>query len=207
VTVNITATVTDVSGVPDNEPWRFTTVIRSGTNNTILTPKIITVTPVAGVLSVALEPGPAIVEAGERRFNIIVPEVSSDLWPLLASDTATRDFLFVEALNDALVGALPKAINTQTVTSYTLALSDAGKLVTLSNGSAVTLTVPTNATTAFALGATVDLAQLGAGQVTIGGAGVTLRSTPGLKISAQYGGARLVKIDTDTWLVTGDLSA
>lgn len=100
-----------------------------------------------------------------------------------------------------------RVINTQTGTSYTLVLADAGQLVTLSNASAITLTVPTNASVAFAVGDCIDLAQLGAGQVTIAGAGVTLQSTPGLKISARYGGAKLVKLATDTWLVTGNLSA
>jgi hypothetical protein len=102
----------------------------------------------------------------------------------------------------------PRAINAQTGTSYTLALTDSGKLVTLNNASAVTLTVPTNATVAFPVGTQIDLAQLGAGQVTVAAAaGVTINSTPGLKISARYGGARLVKLATDTWLLTGDLSA
>jgi hypothetical protein len=36
---------------------------------------------------------------------------------------------------------------------------------------------------------------------------VTVNSTPGAKIAARYGAAELVKIGTDTWLLTGDLSA
>jgi hypothetical protein len=100
-----------------------------------------------------------------------------------------------------------RAINAQTGTSYTLALTDVGKLVTLSNAAAVTLTVPTNATVAFPVGTEIDLAQLGAGQVTVAGAGVTINGSPGLKIAAQYGAATLLKLATDTWLLLGKLSA
>lgn len=99
-------------------------------------------------------------------------------------------------------------INGQTGTTYTLVLTDAGHLVTLTNGSAITLTVPTNASVAFPTGTHIKLAQLGAGQVTVAAAGgVTVNATPGLKISAQYGAAELIKTATDTWLLTGTLSA
>ena len=99
-------------------------------------------------------------------------------------------------------------INAQTGTTYTLALSDLGKMVTLSNASAITLTVPPNSSEAFPVGAGIDLAQIGAGQVTVAqGSGVTVNATPGLKFRAQYAGATLRKTGTDTWLLFGDLAA
>lgn len=98
--------------------------------------------------------------------------------------------------------------NAQTGTTYTLVLSDAGKLVTLSNASAIALTIPTNDSVAFPVNTRIDLAQLGAGKVTVGGAGVTINSKSGNKsIGAQYVGATLVKTATDTWLLLGDLIA
>jgi hypothetical protein len=102
-----------------------------------------------------------------------------------------------------------KTVNPQTGTSYTLTLTDTGRYVTLNNASPVTLTVPPNSSVAFPINATVDLLQLGAGQVTIApGAGVALRTAyPGLNIAAQYGGAWLIKIATDEWLVAGSLVA
>jgi len=96
----------------------------------------------------------------------------------------------------------------QTGTTYTLALTDEGKLVTLSNAAAITLTVPPNSSVAFDVGTYIDLAQTGAGQVTVvQGAGVTVNATPGLKFRSQYAGASLRKTATDTWLLFGDLSA
>lgn len=97
--------------------------------------------------------------------------------------------------------------NAQTGTSYTLALSDAGKVVTLSNASAITLTIPTNAVVAFPLNTRVDIIQYGAGQVTVGGSGVTIRSSASyLKLAGQYSGATLWKKGTDEWVLIGDLT-
>lgn len=112
---------------------------------------------------------------------------------------------------DTLPGA-GVAINAQTGTTYTFVASDSVQagtaLVTLSNASAVTATVPPNSSVAFAIGDSIDGAQIGAGQVTlVAGSGVTLNGTPGLKCRAQYSGFTLIKTATNTWLVVGDLSA
>ena len=98
--------------------------------------------------------------------------------------------------------------NAQTGTTYTLALSDAGKMVTLTNASPITLTIPTNAVTAFPTNTRIDLLQYGAGQVTVAGAGVTINSNGAkLKLTGQYSGASLWKKATDTWVLIGDISA
>ena len=98
--------------------------------------------------------------------------------------------------------------NAQTGTSYTLVLADAGKLVTLSNAAAITLTIPANASVALPLGTRIDLLQYGAGQVTIGGAGVTIRSSGSkLKLAGQYSGATLWKKGTNEWVLIGDITA
>jgi hypothetical protein len=68
--------------------------------------------------------------------------------------------------------------------------------------------VPTNATTAIAVGRRIDFVQTGAGQVTFAGAaGVTLQGTPGLKLRAQFSACSLIKTATDTWVLIGDLTA
>ena len=99
-------------------------------------------------------------------------------------------------------------LNAQTGTTYTLVLTDSAKVVTLNNASAIALTVPTNASVAFAIGAQVNLVQLGAGQVTVGGASVTLRSQGSkLKLNGQYSAATLLKINTDEWVLVGNTAA
>lgn len=105
-------------------------------------------------------------------------------------------------------GATTRAINAQTGTSYILVLADAGKFVTMANGSASTLEVPPNSSVAFPVGSVIEGAQLGAGQVTLTpGSGVTINGTPGLKVADQYGTFGLVKTATDTWLAFGRLEA
>ena len=99
-------------------------------------------------------------------------------------------------------------INSQTGTTYTLVSADRGKLVSLSNASPITLTIPTNSTTAFPTGTRIDIIQTGAGQVTVGGAGVTINSKDSnKKLSEQGSAASLIKFATDTWWLVGDLSA
>lgn len=144
-------------------------------------------------------------------------DTKGDLAVATAADTAAKlavgaDGLFLQAASGESTGlkyADPhiQALNAQTGTSYTLVLTDHTKLVTLSNASAITLTVPPNSSVAFAVGSVIDLAQIGAGQVTVAqGSGVTINSTPGLKLRAQYSGATLRKRATDTWLLFGDLA-
>lgn len=98
--------------------------------------------------------------------------------------------------------------NAQTGTSYTLVLTDAGKLVTMNNASANTLTVPPNSSVAFAVGTRIDVIQYGAGQTSIAaGSGVTIRSIDSmLDISDQYGGVTLWKKATDEWILIGALA-
>lgn len=97
--------------------------------------------------------------------------------------------------------------NPQTGTTYTLALTDAGKMVAMNNAGAITLTIPTNAVVAFPVNTRIDLWQEGAGQVTVGGAGVTIRSSGSkLKLTGQYSGATLWKKATDTWALIGDIA-
>jgi hypothetical protein len=99
-------------------------------------------------------------------------------------------------------------LNDQTGTTYTLVLADAGKLVTLSNAAAITMTVPPNSSVAFGTGTRIALYQKGAGQVTVAqGSGVTVRTPETLKLQDQYSMAELIKIATDEWILVGRLEA
>lgn len=89
-------------------------------------------------------------------------------------------------------------VNAQTGTTYTFVLTDHGGLVTASNASSSTYTVPPNASVAFAIGDRIGILNIGAGTVTLApGAGVTVNASS-LNIS-QYGGGTLVKTATNTW--------
>ena len=99
-------------------------------------------------------------------------------------------------------------LNAQTGTTYTFVLTDSAKFVTLSNGAAIALSIPTNASVAFPTGTQVNIVQLGAGQVTVGGAGVTIRSQgTKLKLNGQYSAATCIKIGTNEWVLVGNTAA
>jgi hypothetical protein len=96
----------------------------------------------------------------------------------------------------------------QKTSAYTTVLTDRDKLVEVSSATGVTLTIPTNASVAYPVGTSIDVLQTSTGQVTIAGAdGVTVNSTPGLKLRTQWSSATLFKRAENTWVVYGDLSA
>lgn len=99
-------------------------------------------------------------------------------------------------------------VNAKTA-NYTLELADAGQLVTMDNAADRTITVPPQSSVTWLSNTRIDLARLGAGNVTIAaGSGVTILSAANkLKIAPQYAGATLVRLSSDNWLLIGSLSA
>ena len=129
--------------------------------------------------------------------------------------SVTADLTTAQTLTNKTLTApvINLGFNAQTGTTYTFALTDNGKLVTASNASAQTYSIPTNATTAFPTGTQINIIQIGAGQVTIQAAssGTTTVSSTGAtatapKLRAQYSSATLIKANTDLWYVIGDIS-
>ena len=102
----------------------------------------------------------------------------------------------------------PLAINAQTGTTYTFVLADAGKLVTSSNGSAQTITVPPNSGVAFAIGTQIIVQNIGSANATLATAGTpTLNSKDSnLEIDGQFAAATLIKTATDAWSIIGALA-
>jgi len=97
----------------------------------------------------------------------------------------------------------------QKTASYTLAdLTERDDLIEMSSASAMTLTIPTDATLNFPIGTSIDILQTSTGQVTIAGAGgVTVNATPGLKLRTTWSSCTLFKRAANTWVAYGDLSA
>ena len=94
------------------------------------------------------------------------------------------------------------AFNAQTGTTYAIASTDVDKLVTLSNASAITLTIPNGV---FSAGQAVNVQQIGAGQVTIANDGTTTFTSTGTKLRAQYSAATIICTGPNTFTVVGDL--
>jgi hypothetical protein len=96
----------------------------------------------------------------------------------------------------------------ETGTTYTLVAGNLNQLVTLNNASPITLTVPPSV---FSAGDVINIAQIGAGQVTLAqGAGVTITSTGASssapKLRAQQSAASIICTASNTFLVVGDIA-
>jgi hypothetical protein len=104
-----------------------------------------------------------------------------------------------------------ESVNAQTGTTYTTVLGDAKQMVTLSNASAITVTLPPNSSVAYAAGSKIDFIQKGAGQVSFAqGSGVTIRSVGATatapKLRIQYSGCTAWYEGSDVWYIVGDIA-
>lgn len=126
--------------------------------------------------------------------------------PTAAAYTSTTQLATTAFVADAITKET--GINFQTGTTYTLVLSDAGRMIDMSNTSAITLTIPNNATVAFSTNTIIDLMQSNTGQVTVAGAGaVTIRSVASkVKLTSQWSGATLIQRTANEWILMGDIS-
>jgi hypothetical protein len=123
---------------------------------------------------------------------------------VLSKTSATdMDFTWIEQDDSTL------AFNAQTGTTYTLVLADAAnKLVTTSNASAVTVTVPPSV---FAAGNTINVQSIGVGLTSfVAGAGVTITSTGASAaapiLRARYSAATVICTAANVFTIIGDLS-
>jgi hypothetical protein len=100
------------------------------------------------------------------------------------------------------------SFNAQTGTTYTLVAADLGKLVTTSNASAVTVTVPPSV---FATGNIINLQSIGVGLTSLAqGAGVTITSTGATAsaptLRARYSACSIICTGSNTFTVIGDIA-
>jgi hypothetical protein len=111
----------------------------------------------------------------------------------------------------ALEGVPSRTPIIQKTASYTLsALTERDDLIEMSSSSALTLSIPTDATLNFPIGTSIDILQTGTGQVTIAAVTpgtTTVNATPGLKLRTTWSSATLFKRAANTWVVFGDLTA
>ena len=151
------------------------------------------------------------------------PTVTTPTLTLSTSTSTTEGRLAWDSTNDKIIvgdGSTARefasstlAFNAQTGTTYTFVLTDKDKLVTASNASAQTYSIPTNASVAFPIGTQINIIQIGAGQVTINAvtSGTTTISSTGAtatapKLRAQFSSATCIKAATDLWYVVGDIA-
>jgi hypothetical protein len=145
-------------------------------------------------------------------FEVFGQAVDTDFVDLLGGTTGQvlsktsatdLDFTWIEQDDSTL------AFNAQTGTTYTLVLTDSqNKLVTTSNASAITVTVPPSI---FSAGNTINLQSIGVGLTTFAaGAGVTITSTGASAaapiLRARYSACTIICTASNVFTIVGDLS-
>ena len=131
--------------------------------------------------------------------------------PTVAIDTAvTVDKTTAQTLTNKTLTAplINLAFNAQTGTTYTLVAADSGKLVTSSNASAITFTVPPSV---FVAGEQINVQSIGVGLTSFAqGAGVTITSTGASAsapiLRARYSAATIICTASNVFTIVGDLS-
>ena len=144
-------------------------------------------------------------------FEVFGQAVDTDFVDLLGGTTGQvlskasgtdLDFAWIEQDDTTL------SFNAQTGTTYTLVIGDLGKLVTTSNASPVTVTIPPSV---FAAGNTINVQSIGVGLTTFAqGAGVTITSTGASAaapvLRARYSAATVICTASNVFTIVGDLA-
>jgi hypothetical protein len=144
-------------------------------------------------------------------FEVFGQAVDTDFVDLLGGTTGQvlskasgtdLDFAWIEQDDSTL------AFNAQTGTTYTLVIGDLGKLVTTSNASPVTVTIPPSV---FAAGNTINVQSIGVGLTTFAqGAGVTITSTGAVAtapvLRARYSACTVICTASNVFTIVGDVS-
>jgi len=134
--------------------------------------------------------------------------VANDVGDITGITTGTDSGLSGGVTSGTATLRLKLEFDAETGTTYTLVAGNLNQLVTLNNASPITLTVPPSV---FSAGDVINIAQIGAGQVTLAqGAGVTINSTGATatapKLRARYSAASIICTASNTFLVVGDIA-
>jgi hypothetical protein len=125
----------------------------------------------------------------DTKWDVLDVKLEDASAPLLTSDI------------NSTVAPFTPSVNTQTGTTYTLVAADNGKIVTCSNASAITVTVPAG----LGAGFHCQVVQIGTAQVTFLPSSTTVNHRQShTKIAGQYGIAVLTSYATNIFALGGD---
>lgn len=102
-----------------------------------------------------------------------------------------------------------RTANSQSGTTYTLALADTSKYLLMTNAASNTISIPDDATLSLTIGCTIEVYQQGLGTTVVAplNGNVTVNSPGGrFKTVEQYSKIILHKVSANSWILSGDLS-
>lgn len=126
-----------------------------------------------------------------------------------ATLSASRTLTLPEPGENVTLGYLNSPVNSQSA-AYTLVLADSGKTILhpSTDANARTFTIPANGSVAYATGTVVTFINMTSQVVTIAITTDTMylagTGSTGSRSLAQYGIATAVKIDSTTWVISGN---
>jgi len=154
-------------------------------------------------------------EAANNGINYIRLQAPATLaanktYTLPATDGSNGDRLTTDgsgtlSWSAVTTGASYSTVRTQSGTTYTLVLGDAGDYIQTTSTTAVTITVPTQVSVTWAADTEIYFEQNNTGQITfVGASGVTINSSETLKTFARYSVVALKRVASDVWTLTGE---
>ena len=141
-------------------------------------------------------------------MTVSLPNNIQDGQPLTSAPVMANFNALVAAINGIVIPpVIPPVnltINAQTGTAYTLVAADANNIVTMNNGAANTVTIPTGV---LPVGCAVVIIQMGAGQTTVAPTSPdALYNASSAKTRAQYSVVVLYHLASGVWLLSGDMA-
>lgn len=146
-------------------------------------------------------------QPGANGVDGLTPYIQNGYWWIGGVNTNVQ----AEGVNgeDGLDGdpSTPVLTNSQSGTSYTLVLADAGKILELNNAADITLTIPNDSSVNHPIGTVISPEQSGAGVITVvASAGVSLNAFGGVQSAGQYALLQLRKRAANNWRLYGGIT-
>jgi hypothetical protein len=144
------------------------------------------------------------IDTSHVSFHLAPLEVQN----VITSGVTTGFVAFTDGTQQNSAGVPSNTSFYEQTADYTVSSSLVDYVLEMNSASPLVVTIPTEAAAAWPIGASMDILQTGAGQVTISPAsGVTLNYTPGNKLRTQWSSCTIMKRGADSWILYGDLTA
>ena len=165
------------------------------------TTKILTATERSEIAANTLKTGITTAQADEIAANTLKTGITTAQADEIAANTLK--VTYPSADSTKLAGYSPIAVITEATTARSLALTDIGGYIRLTNAASCTITLPTNATVAWASETeppTIYFRVAAAGIPTLSNAGVTVNDTLGVVAALAEGSTFALQwVATDVW--------
>ncbi len=148
------------------------------------------------------------VNSGETALEYVAPTAAATVENLGGTfANHSRHKIRVNAGETALAYVADGEMKAEVGTTYAPVIGDEGRVITIENDAAITVTIPANSAVAFPLGTEIEFVQKGAGAITFAITSDTLNVNPvWTKVTrGAWAVVRLRKLTATIWVLTGDL--